>query len=142
MTLIKWHNQPDFSSFLDDLFDTRYEMNQRRNCGCKPLANVIDKDDSFILELSVPGYDKKDISISLENNVLTVSSEKEEKEENENLNFTMREFAHNSFSRSFTLPKSVNPDKIKASYENGILSLILPKKEEEKVKLNREIKIS
>ena len=89
----------------------------------------------------MPGYDKKEINISLENNVLTISSEKEDKSENENLNYTMREFMHKTFSRSFTLPKSVNSDKIKASYENGILNLNLPKKEEEKVKLNREIKI-
>ena len=141
MTLIKWHNQPDFVNFFDDMFDRRHEYNHRRNCGCNPHANVIENEDAFLLELAVPGYDKKEINISLENNVLTISSEKEDKSENENLNYTMREFMHKTFSRSFTLPKSVNSDKIKASYENGILNLNLPKKEEEKVKLNREIKI-
>jgi HSP20 family protein len=139
---MKWHNQPTLANFFDDLFDRRYEYNHKRNCGCSPLANVVENDDAFELKLSVPGYDKKDIAINLENNVLTISSEKEIKEEKENTNYTMREFSHNSFSRSFTLPKSVNADKIKAAYENGILNLTLPKKDEEKMKLNKEIKIS
>ena len=90
MTLMKWHNQPALANFFDDMFDRRFELNHKRNCGCNPLANVIENDNAFEMELSVPGYDKKDISINLENNVLTISSEKEVKEETENTNYTMR----------------------------------------------------
>jgi HSP20 family protein len=139
---MKWHNQPTLANIFDDLFDRRFELNNRRDCGCKPMANVIENDNAFELELSVPGYDKKDISINLDNNVLTISSEKEFNEEDENTNYTMREFSQSSFSRSFTLPKSVNIDKINAAYKNGVLNLTLPKKEEEKMKLNKVIKIS
>lgn len=142
MTLMKWHNQPILANFFDDMFDKRYNLEQKKNCGCNPLTNVVENEDAFQLELAVPGYDKKEISINLENNILTISSEKEEKTENENENYTMREFSHTSFSRSFTLPKSVNAEKIKADYENGVLNLTLPKRDEEKVKLNKEIKIS
>ena len=131
MTLMKWNNQPSFVNLFDDILDRRVELNHKRNCGCNVMANVIENEDAFNLELSVPGNEKKDISINLENNVLTISSEKEEKNESENTNYTMREFTYTSFSRSFTLPKSVNSDKIKAGYENGILNITLPKKDEE-----------
>lgn len=142
MTLMKWNNQPVFANVFDEFFDRRMDSEYRRNCGCNPSTNIVENEDAFQLELAVPGYDKKEISINLESNVLTISSEKEEKSENENTNYTMKEFNHKSFSRSFSLPKSVNSDKIKADYENGVLNLILPKKEEEKVKLNKVIKIA
>jgi len=141
MTLMRWNNQPALANFFDDMFDKRFELTHRKNCGCNPMVNVKEDENTFEMELSVPGYDKKDISINLENNVLSISSEKEVKEEKENTNYTMREFSKSSFSRSFTLPKSVNADKIKADYNNGILNLTLPKKEEDKMKLSKEIKI-
>ncbi len=141
MTLMKWHNQPGFENFFDDLFDRRLNYQHKRNCGGNPRTNVIENEDNFELQLSVAGYDKKEISINLENNILTISSEKEEKQENESTNYTMKEFSNTSFNRSFTLPKSINSDKIKANCENGVLNLTLPKKEEEKMKLNKEIKI-
>lgn len=142
MTLMKWHNQPTLANIFEDMFDREYQYNHKRNCGCKPLTNVTENEEAFNLELSVPGYEKKDISINLENNILTISSEQEENEDNEQRNYTMREFAQGSFSRSFTLPKSVNSEMIKAEYKNGILILTLPKKEEVKMKLQKEIKIS
>ena len=142
MTLMRLHNQPNLANLFEDLFDRDFHYSHRKNCGCKPLANVTENEDAFNLELSVPGYDKKDILINLENNILTISSELEQKEANENTNYTMREFTQASFKRSFTLPKSVNSDKIKAEYKNGLLVLTLPKKEEEKMKLQKEIKIS
>ena len=83
---------------------------------------------------------KDDFKIDLENQVLTISSEiKEETEETEN-NYTRREFVYNSFSRSFTLPKSIVSEKIKADYKDGILKISLPKNKE--TKLSREIKVA
>jgi len=83
---------------------------------------------------------KSDFKVNLEENVLTVSAEIEENEENEVLNYKRKEFSVASFSRTFTVPKNVNADDIKADYKNGILTVKLPKKEE--VKLTKEIKIS
>jgi len=139
---MKWNNQRGYENLFDELFDRKLNYQNKSNCGCNPLANVIENDENFELHLSVPGYGKKDISINLENNVLTIASEKEENQGNENTNFTMKEFSHTGFTRSFTLPKSVNTDMIKANYESGVLNLTLPKKEEEKMKLNKEIKIA
>ena len=74
--------------------------------------------------------------------MLTISSEKEVKNESKEENVLRREFSYTSFSRSFTLPESVNGDKIKATHHDGILSIVIPKKEEAMVKPSREIKIS
>ena len=109
-----------------------------------PAVNIVENENSFEVELAAPGMDKKDFNIELDNNLLTISSEKkEEKEIKEDERFTKREFSYQSFQRSFTLPKDVvDSEKINAKYENGILRLIIPKKDEAKQKPRRVIKIS
>ena len=79
--------------------------------------------------------------IKLDNNILTVKSIRENKKEESNINFTRKEFNYSSFQRSFTLPDIVNGEEIKAEYQNGILQIEIPKKEEAKVKPQREIEI-
>jgi HSP20 family protein len=109
--------------------------------GDVPAVNIKDQKDQYTIEFAAPGLKKEDFKVDLDNYVLTVSSEKkEEKEEKEN-NYSRREFVYNSFNRSFTLPRTVDIDKIKADYSNGILAISIPKKEEE-MKLNRQIEIS
>jgi len=107
-----------------------------------PAVNIKENDKSFEIEVAAPGVNKDDFKINLEKNVLTVSSEKETKIEVDPDNFMKREFGYNSFSRSFSIPESVNADKIKASHENGVLTIQLPKIEEAKLKNKKEIKIS
>jgi len=85
--------------------------------------------------------DKKDFKLDLNHNVLTISSEKMEKKEDDNKKFTRREFRYSSFHRSFTLPNSVNEEGIKASYKEGILNISIPKKEEAKEKGPKHIEI-
>jgi HSP20 family protein len=105
-----------------------------------PAVNVKETDDDFVIELAAPGMNKKDFKINFNNNILTISSEmKDEKEDS----YTRKEFSYQSFQRSFTVPDNmVNGDKISAKYNEGILNIVLPKREEVKPQPEREIKIS
>jgi HSP20 family protein len=109
-----------------------------------PAVNVKENDDAFEIEVAAPGMSKKDFRVNLENNVLTISSErKEEKKEEEKGHFTRREFSYQSFQRSFTIPENmVEGDKISAKYNDGLLCIHLPKREAVKPKPAREISIS
>ncbi|MBU1368164.1 MAG: Hsp20/alpha crystallin family protein [Bacteroidetes bacterium] len=107
-----------------------------------PAVNISENEDSFMLEMAAPGMQKSDFKINLDNNVLTLSSEKQDEKEENNENFSRKEFNYSSFSRSFTLPKSIDFDKIKADYKDGILKVSLPKREDAKVALNRQIEIA
>jgi HSP20 family protein len=107
-----------------------------------PAVNIVENKDEYRIDVAAPGLNKEDFKISLENNVLTVSSEKEQKSEEKDEKFMRKEFSYFSFSRSFTLPVTVNAEKIKASQKDGILQIAIPKKEEAKEKPLREIKIS
>ncbi len=108
-----------------------------------PAVNVKETDDDFIIELAAPGMDKNDFKINFKNNVLTISSEKQNEKEEKQENYTRKEFSYQSFQRSFTVSdNAVVGDKIEAKYNNGILNIILPKREEVKPQPEREIKIS
>ena len=108
-----------------------------------PAVNVKETDDDYILEVAAPGMSKKDFKVNFQNNVLTVSSEKQEEKDENDDNYTRREFCYQSFQRSFTVSQqNVDTDKITASYADGILSVKIPKREEVKPKPAREIKIS
>jgi HSP20 family protein len=107
-----------------------------------PAVNIREDEKSFTLDLAVPGIDKKDLKIEINEDIITISSEqKVEKEENRD-DFKRREFSYSSFCRSFYLPENVNKDKIEANYKDGILTVILPKDNEEKTKLTRSVSIS
>ena len=107
-----------------------------------PAVNIKETEDSFGVEVAAPGLEKKDFKIQLENNLLTISSQKESHEENQHEGYSRREFSYQSFQRSFVLPKDVvNDEGIVARYENGLLQLVIPKKEEAKQKGPRLIEI-
>ncbi len=139
MKLVRFNNQPMLSDIFEDL-EKRvfYPFNYE---GSMPAANITETEKSFQIELAVPGMTKQDFKINLENNVLTISSEKESEQSKETKSYTRKEFTFGSFTRSFTLPKIVETEQIKASYENGILKMELPKKEET-AKLSKEIAIA
>jgi len=94
-----------------------------------PAANVVELADRFKISLAAPGLTKDDFNIDVDTHTLTVSSEKEEKKESAEENFTRKEYNYSSFSRSFNLPEDVQAEKISARYINGVLELDLPKKE-------------
>lgn len=97
-----------------------------------PAVNITENKDNFEVALAVPGLKKDDFKIDVDGNILTISSEKEENKEEREKTFTRKEYSYSSFSRSFTLPEEVNKEKIEAKYEDGVLKLILPRKEEAK----------
>ena len=139
MTLVKWSNHPIFS----DLFDGMPTRNYHHNCESnRPAANIIENDDSFNIEFAVPGMDKDNFQIDLEQDNLTISASKEEEKKEDNVNYRRREFNYWNFSRSFRISDSIDVDGIKADYKNGILSISLPKKEEAKDKGPKNIKVS
>lgn len=141
MALIRWNNRLPLADMFSNFFDSDFiDYFNRR--GSDPAANIIEHPESFELNLAAPGLKKEDFKINLENNVLTISSELENEKHEEGKNFTRKEYYYGSFSRSFTLPKTINIDKIKADYENGILTVMLPKKDEAKLEIKKEIKVS
>ena len=109
-----------------------------------PAVNIRESNETFEVEMAAPGMTKNDFNILLEDNTLTITSEKsDEQEEKDGEKFSRREFRYQSFQRRFTLPKEVvDVDQINAKYENGILKLSIPKKEEAKQKPPRTINIS
>lgn len=124
MTLVRW-NQPAFANLLDDFFA---RSGNNLVSSFEPAVNVIDNKDTFEIQVAIPGYTKDDIKIGIENNTLTVSAEVETNEED--VKFNRREFSKSSFERSFTLPRSIDQEKVGAQFENGILTITLPRKAE------------
>ena len=97
-----------------------------------PAVNIIEHKDEYLVSLAVPGMKKDDFTIDVNGNMLTISSEKEEHKEEKDKKFTRKEYNYSSFSRSFTLPEEINKEKIDARYEDGVLKIALPRKEEVK----------
>ena len=95
-------------------------------------ANIREANDAYVLDLIIPGFDKNDIKINLEKNILTISGEKKIEENDENIKHVRREYQFSSFKRTFTIPKEINEADIEAKYDNGVLTLNLPKKVESK----------
>lgn len=137
-----------FPVLFNDFF-TRdmYDWNQSNfsNSGTTvPAVNIKETKETFEVELAAPGMKKDDFKIHLDGNLLTIFSETDRQfEEQEESNYSRKEFSYQSFQRSFTLPKDVvDSDKINARYEGGVLLLIIPKREEAKQKPPRLIQIS
>ena len=109
-----------------------------------PAVNIRETADHFVVEMAAPGMKKEDFKVQLDGNMLTINSEKKhEHEEKDGERYTRREFSYQSFTRSFQLPKDVvDEEQIKASYQDGMLQLTIPKKEEAKQKPPKMIEIA
>lgn len=109
-----------------------------------PAVNIKESAENYLVEVAAPGMTKNDFKVELDGNTLTISSERsQEKEDKDAERYSRKEFSYQSFQRSFTLQKDVvDIDKIQARYENGLLQLVVPKKEEVKQKPPRQIQIS
>jgi HSP20 family protein len=144
MTIRRFSNQyPSlFDRFFDnDMFDWSNRNFSNTNTTL-PSVNIKESNDDFEVEVAAPGLTKNDFKIELNHDLLTISSEKEvENETKEGQQFSLREFSYQSFSRSFTLPNTADSEKIGAKYDNGILRIIIPKKEEAKPRPARKIEI-
>ncbi len=121
-------------AFFDDFFRPWNEWfdDGLTRSGRMPAVNISEEDEAYRLTLAVPGMKKSDFEIDVEGNQLTISCSKEESKAEKETRFTRREYSYYSFERSFTLPEEINRDRIDASYENGLLIVLLPKKEEAK----------
>jgi HSP20 family protein len=149
MTLVKFNRKNEmpvfstFSNMLDNLFEREFpDIFRSEPSHTVPAVNVIESKDGFILELAAPGMDKNDFRLKMEHNILSITGQKENNKEENDSKYTRKEFSYCSFERSFTLPNTVNSENINASYENGVLKISLPKKEEAKEKPVKEISIS
>ena len=132
--------------FFEDVFGNElfnWENNNfSRTSTTLPSVNIQETADNYEVEVAAPGMDKNDFKITLDGNLLIISSVKEQEQTNDEATFTRREFSYESFQRSFQLPKNVvDEDKITARYENGLLHLSIPKREEVKQKPPRMIDI-
>lgn len=107
-----------------------------------PAVNVKENEDGFALDVAAPGLKKEDFKINFQNNVLTISAEKETKTEEVKDNYTRKEFSFEQFQRSFTLPQTADAEKIAATYTDGILKIAIPKKEEAKAKEPKLIEVA
>lgn len=146
MTLIKFKNDrlntPSlFNSFMEDFFNMDFPAFTRMSTSIPPV-NVKETPDAYQLELAVPGLYKDNVEINLDGNLLTISGKHEEKSSDEKEKYTRREFSFSSFSRTFTLPETVDAEKISADLKDGVLKVNLPKMEESKQKGPKTIKIS
>jgi HSP20 family protein len=151
MTLIKWKNNSNaidrfpfmpstFTDFFSDFLNS--DVLQKDFFKSIPAVNIMERKDDFQIELAVPGINKNDFKIEVDKGMLTISAEKKEEANEENNRYTRKEFSYSSFKRTFSLPEHVNAENIAAEYKDGVLMLNLPKKEEAKAKVAREIKIS
>ena len=141
MTTLQF-NQPAFKT-IDSFFDSLLSdlpVTSKNNFNFPPV-NIIETKDNYELEFNAPGRSKEDFKITVDKNILTVSYEKKEEQKDESKKFIKKEFSSRSFKRSFNLDEKINADAINAKYENGILTLTLPIKEEVKV-LPKEIAVS
>jgi HSP20 family protein len=149
MSLVRFQN-PRYvvnRNLVDELFSNflknDYHENYLDKCGNQPATNVFETEKDYRIELLLPGFPKDDVQINYHKNLLTIKVDKAETEnKNEELKYARREFGSFNFEKNFKVPESVNADNINAKFENGILYISLPKKEEALEKAPVEIKIA
>ncbi len=140
MSLVR-RNNPIFPTLMNDFFKPDWFGGMERFESTLPAVNIKEDDTGFELEFAIPGQNKEDFNVEIDEHVMTVSMETRTEDETKEENFTRREFSYQSFKRSFTLPETVDEDKIEASYKEGILKFRLPKKDEALPKPKRTIAI-
>ena len=139
---------PAIPSLLDEFFGREWLDSSRANWKSTgttlPAINVLETNDDFKIEVAAPGLKRDDFKVQLDNNILTIYSQREDGEEkNQDGNYTRREFRNQSFQRTVSLPENqVKAEKISAQYVDGILKIVIPKSDEAKVKPAKQIAVS
>ncbi len=123
-------NQVLVDELFNNFFRNDYHESFAKNSGKSLATNVFETEDKFKLEVLLPGYKKEDVQINFQKNLLTIKVEMEEEKNSTEFKYTHREFEVSNFEKQFRIPKSVDGEKISAKFENGLLILELPKKEE------------
>lgn len=145
MTLVKFNSEAkknvDVSSFtnvFDSIFNDTFFSD--RMMTRVPAANISETKDHYHIELAAPGLKKEDFKLELERDILSISVEQTSQQDQQERSYAKREFSYSSFVRVFTLPESVDPDGIEAKYNDGVLCIDIPKREEAKI-ATRKIEI-
>ena len=142
MTLVRWSPwrematmQDRFNRFFDDSYTRAgFGDDQLETTGWHPTVDIYDRDEKIVINAELPGLEKKDISIDVKDRILTLKGERTYDNEVNDKKYYRRERAFGKFQRSFTLPDGLDPEKIKADYKDGLLSVEIPKSEKEKPK--------
>jgi HSP20 family protein len=144
MTLIRWNPAHDLPAFPGGILSTQREINRMfdsffregareddglASCAWTPAVDLVDQDNAFVVKMEVPGVERGDVKITVENGMLTVRGEKKQQKESKEKRFHRTERTFGSFQRSFSLPGSVNTDRVEAALQDGILTVTLPKAE-------------
>ncbi len=141
MTLIRYENR--LPVLMRRLFEGESELWDDKQFSTSPATNIIDRKDDFLIEIAAPGYQKQDFNIELDQNYLTVSAErKQDKNISRNETYIRKEFNYHDFKHTFSLSDWVIKNKIDANYENGILRVSIPKREEIKPQSIKKIKVN
>lgn len=145
MTLVKFNPdsrrsslKPSFNDAFDGIFNDTFFSD--RMVSRVPATNISESSDYYHVELAVPGLKKEDFKLNLEKNVLSISVEQRTEDKKQERNYTKREYSYSSFVRSFTLPESADENGIQATYNDGVLAIEIPKREEAKT-ISRQIEI-
>ncbi len=141
MSIVK-RNNVLFPSLMNEFFKPDWFGGMDNVNYNVPAANVKETESEYLLELAVPGRKKEDFNVEIDNDLLTISSEVKNEDSTVDEGYTRKEFTFSSFKRVFSLPETVAADKINASYEDGVLKFVLPKKEEALPKPKRLIEIA
>lgn len=148
MTLIRWNPLRDVTAWhpVKDFEDMHREIDRMFNRfrsdahdeeaskTLMPAVDIVERENDFNIKLELPGVENKDVKITVQNDILTIKGEKKQESEKKGENYHRVERSYGIFQRSFTLPSSVNSEKIDASYDNGVLTVSVPKLEEAKPK--------
>jgi HSP20 family protein len=130
------------NTWVEDFFNRDFlNFFGNESWAATPSVNVKEDESRFFLELAAPGLKREDFKIEVDNQVLSLSSERKEEKTEEEENYRRREFNYTSFQRTFQLPEEVDIDKITANYQDGVLLVTLPKKEEAVTNKKRKIEI-
>lgn len=137
MTLVRFNQRPidrKVNSFFEEFFNQfpSRSTNDEFVSNSVPV-NIRETEKSYEIEVVAPGMDKGDFKVNIDNNLLTISAEKKAETTKENERMVRKEFTYKSFARTFTLDETINAENILAKYENGVLKIELPKKEEAKI---------
>jgi HSP20 family protein len=139
MALVRWRPTTDLWDPLAGLEDIRREMNRVFETAFAPALDVVEENDNFLVKIDLPGLTKDDVSVTIQNNFLTIKGERKHEVEKKEANFHHRERVYGSFARTIELPTRVESGKVEATFRDGVLQITLPKSEEAKPK---EIKVS
>lgn len=136
MSLINWRRgdwMPAFNNMVENFFNDEDFFNTWKVATTVPAVNVIETDTGYNLELAAPGMKKEDFNVEIKNGMLTISAETKKEAEEKKENYARREFSYHAFSRAFRLPENAMTEKVDATYADGVLKLMLPKKMVSKV---------